>query len=87
MSSPNMNNLIIVGSICAYFAVFLLGLDTRFVSPKIFQKLCYVILFKYFIIKILDKNMGFKRWFYFGFWIDVFKNLASSFNFCQYSQG
>ena len=44
MSSPNMNNLIIVGSICAYVAVFLLGIDTRFVSPSVFEKLCYVRL-------------------------------------------
>lgn len=37
-----MNNLIIVGSICAYGAVFLLGADTRFVSAAVFEKLCYV---------------------------------------------
>ncbi|KAI1715550.1 7 transmembrane sweet-taste receptor of 3 GCPR domain-containing protein [Ditylenchus destructor] len=41
MSSPNMNNLIIAGSVCSYAAVILLGIDTRFVSPAIFEKLCY----------------------------------------------
>ncbi|KAI6189320.1 Gamma-aminobutyric acid type B receptor subunit 2 [Aphelenchoides fujianensis] len=41
MSSPNLNNFIIVGSICAYISIFLLGLDTRFVSPKAFERLCY----------------------------------------------
>uniref|UniRef100_A0AC34QA04 G-protein coupled receptors family 3 profile domain-containing protein n=1 Tax=Panagrolaimus sp. JU765 TaxID=591449 RepID=A0AC34QA04_9BILA len=41
MSSPNMNNLIICGSICAYISIFLIGIDTRFVSPFLFEKLCY----------------------------------------------
>uniref|UniRef100_A0A914DKM6 Gamma-aminobutyric acid type B receptor subunit 2 n=1 Tax=Acrobeloides nanus TaxID=290746 RepID=A0A914DKM6_9BILA len=41
MSSPNMNNLIIVGSICTYISVLLLGVDTRVVSESGFQKLCY----------------------------------------------
>ncbi|KAM3720296.1 Gamma-aminobutyric acid type B receptor subunit [Dirofilaria immitis] len=42
MSSPNMNNLIIAGSICTYISVILLGFDTRFVSPNTFVTLCYV---------------------------------------------
>ncbi|EFO20901.1 metabotropic GABA-B receptor subtype 2 [Loa loa] len=42
MSSPNMNNLIIAGSICTYISVILLGFDTRFVSPDTFVTLCYV---------------------------------------------
>uniref|UniRef100_A0A1I7VEK2 Gamma-aminobutyric acid type B receptor subunit 2 n=1 Tax=Loa loa TaxID=7209 RepID=A0A1I7VEK2_LOALO len=41
MSSPNMNNLIIAGSICTYISVILLGFDTRFVSPDTFVTLCY----------------------------------------------
>ncbi|KAI6216076.1 hypothetical protein M3Y94_00460800 [Aphelenchoides besseyi] len=41
MSSPNLNNFIIIGSICAYVSIFLLGLDTRFVSAKSFERLCY----------------------------------------------
>lgn len=49
MSSPNMNNLIIFGSICAYTAVFLLGIDTRFVNQEIFEKLCYVSNFLFII--------------------------------------
>lgn len=42
MSSPNMNNLIIAGSICTYVSVILHGFDTRFVSPDTFVTLCYV---------------------------------------------
>nr|AIT71769.1 gamma aminobutyric acid type b receptor subunit 2 [Anisakis simplex] len=41
MSSPNINNLIIAGSICTYISVILLGLDTRIVSPRGFVALCY----------------------------------------------
>lgn len=51
MSSPNMNNLIICGSICAYNAVFLLGIDTRFVNNQIFEKLCYVCAYFFFNLK------------------------------------
>ncbi|VDK68913.1 unnamed protein product [Litomosoides sigmodontis] len=42
MSSPNINNLIIAGSICTYISVILLSFDTRFVSPDTFVALCYV---------------------------------------------
>ncbi|VDN02449.1 unnamed protein product [Thelazia callipaeda] len=42
MSSPNMNNLIIAGSICTYISVIVNGFDTRFVSPDTFVTLCYV---------------------------------------------
>ncbi|MFH4973683.1 hypothetical protein AB6A40_000392 [Gnathostoma spinigerum] len=42
MSSPNMNNLIIAGSVCTYVSVILLGIDTRFVSPSDFVAICYV---------------------------------------------
>lgn len=42
MSSPNMNNLIIAGSICTYLSVILHGLDTRFVQHETFVILCYV---------------------------------------------
>uniref|UniRef100_F1KTE2 Gamma-aminobutyric acid type B receptor subunit 2 n=1 Tax=Ascaris suum TaxID=6253 RepID=F1KTE2_ASCSU len=41
MSSPNMNNLIIAGSMCTYISVVLLGLDTRIVSPQGFVTICY----------------------------------------------
>uniref|UniRef100_A0AC35TLT2 G_PROTEIN_RECEP_F3_4 domain-containing protein n=1 Tax=Rhabditophanes sp. KR3021 TaxID=114890 RepID=A0AC35TLT2_9BILA len=41
MSSPNMNNLIIAGSICAYVSVILLGIDTRMVSPSHFVPFCH----------------------------------------------
>ncbi|KJH46715.1 7 transmembrane receptor [Dictyocaulus viviparus] len=42
MSSPNLNNLIIVGSMCTFASVVLLGIDTRILSNANFVKLCYV---------------------------------------------
>uniref|UniRef100_A0A1I7WEX2 G_PROTEIN_RECEP_F3_4 domain-containing protein n=1 Tax=Heterorhabditis bacteriophora TaxID=37862 RepID=A0A1I7WEX2_HETBA len=42
MSSPNLNNLIIVGSMCTFASVVLLGIDTRILSNQSFIKLCYV---------------------------------------------
>uniref|UniRef100_A0A914V8E9 G-protein coupled receptors family 3 profile domain-containing protein n=1 Tax=Plectus sambesii TaxID=2011161 RepID=A0A914V8E9_9BILA len=41
MSSPNMNNMIIIGSICTYLSVILLGVDTRIVSPNQYVTFCY----------------------------------------------
>ncbi|KAL3112844.1 hypothetical protein niasHT_019170 [Heterodera trifolii] len=41
MSSPNMNNLIICGSLCAYLSVFLLSIDTRLVNERTFERICY----------------------------------------------
>ncbi|CAD6190776.1 unnamed protein product [Caenorhabditis auriculariae] len=43
MSSPNLNNIIIAGSICTFASVILLGLDTRALSPDNFVRMCYVI--------------------------------------------
>uniref|UniRef100_A0A5S6R1T9 Gamma-aminobutyric acid type B receptor subunit 2 n=1 Tax=Trichuris muris TaxID=70415 RepID=A0A5S6R1T9_TRIMR len=40
MSSPYMNNLIILGSIVTYCSVILLGLDTRVVSERWFSTVC-----------------------------------------------
>uniref|UniRef100_A0A8R1DX29 Thioredoxin domain-containing protein n=2 Tax=Caenorhabditis japonica TaxID=281687 RepID=A0A8R1DX29_CAEJA len=42
MSSPNLNNIIIAGSICTFASVILLGLDTRIVNLDVFVWLCYV---------------------------------------------
>ncbi|VDD92318.1 unnamed protein product [Enterobius vermicularis] len=42
MSSPNLNNLIIAGSICTYASIILLGIDTRLVNRDCFVSLCYV---------------------------------------------
>ncbi|KHJ92802.1 7 transmembrane receptor [Oesophagostomum dentatum] len=42
MSSPNMNNLIIVGSMFTFASVVLFGVDTRILSSENFVKLCYV---------------------------------------------
>ncbi|GMT26033.1 hypothetical protein PFISCL1PPCAC_17330, partial [Pristionchus fissidentatus] len=41
MSSPNLNNVIIIGSICTYVSVVLLGIDTRVIAEEHFDKLCY----------------------------------------------
>ena len=42
MSSPNMNNLIIAGSMLAYVSVFLLGTDGGLVPPSSYSYICYV---------------------------------------------
>uniref|UniRef100_A0A8C1JKQ0 Gamma-aminobutyric acid (GABA) B receptor, 2 n=1 Tax=Cyprinus carpio TaxID=7962 RepID=A0A8C1JKQ0_CYPCA len=42
MSSPYMNNLIILGGLLSYASIFLFGLDGSFVSDKEFETLCTV---------------------------------------------
>ncbi|XP_069814252.1 gamma-aminobutyric acid type B receptor subunit 2 isoform X2 [Dendropsophus ebraccatus] len=42
MSSPYMNNLIILGGMLSYASIFLFGLDGSFVSAKTFETLCTV---------------------------------------------
>jgi hypothetical protein len=42
MSSPNMNNLIILGCVLAYTSVFLLGADGGLVPPEYYAILCSV---------------------------------------------
>uniref|UniRef100_A0A8B9KRT5 Gamma-aminobutyric acid type B receptor subunit 2 n=1 Tax=Astyanax mexicanus TaxID=7994 RepID=A0A8B9KRT5_ASTMX len=42
MSSPYMNNLIILGGMLSYASIFLFGLDGTFVSEKVFETLCTV---------------------------------------------
>ncbi|KAK1805039.1 hypothetical protein P4O66_019399 [Electrophorus voltai] len=42
MSSPYMNNLIILGGMLSYTSIFLFGLDGSFVSEKEFETLCTV---------------------------------------------
>lgn len=44
MSSPYMNNLIILGGMLSYASIFLFGLDGGFVSDKEFETLCTVSL-------------------------------------------
>ncbi|RXN05379.1 gamma-aminobutyric acid type B receptor subunit 2 [Labeo rohita] len=43
MSSPYMNNLIILGGMLSYASIFLFGLDGSFVSDKEFETLCTII--------------------------------------------
>lgn len=40
MSSPNMNNLIIIGCILTYISVILLGLDSNLISEAAFPYIC-----------------------------------------------
>ncbi|CAB3406168.1 unnamed protein product [Caenorhabditis bovis] len=42
MSSPNLNNIIIAGSIFTFVSVILLGVDTRVVEEANFVRLCYL---------------------------------------------
>lgn len=42
MSSPYMNNLIILGGMLSYASIFLFGLDGGFVSERVFETLCTV---------------------------------------------
>ncbi|XP_072365108.1 gamma-aminobutyric acid type B receptor subunit 2 [Scyliorhinus torazame] len=42
MSSPYMNNLIILGGMLSYASIFLFGLDGSFVMPTTFETLCTV---------------------------------------------
>ncbi|CDQ98242.1 unnamed protein product [Oncorhynchus mykiss] len=42
MSSPYMNNLIILGGMLSYSSIFLFGLDGALVSDKEFEALCTV---------------------------------------------
>lgn len=90
MSSPNMNNLIIIGSICAYVSIFLLGLDTRFVSQKAFERLCYVGSLNTYIHTMLlfnlDENLGFERGLHTRLRFNVFKDLARSFDLHQHQK-
>ncbi len=40
MSSPNMNNLIIIGCILTYISVILLGLDSNLAAEETFPYIC-----------------------------------------------
>ena len=42
MSSPNLNNIIIVGCIFTYISVFLLGTDGGMVSERMYPVMCSV---------------------------------------------
>ncbi|XP_038071683.1 uncharacterized protein LOC119740441 [Patiria miniata] len=42
MSSPNLNNLIILGAVLVYLFVIVSGLDTNIISQEIFEIMCYV---------------------------------------------
>ncbi len=42
MSSPMINNVVILGCFFCYVFVFLLGIDSRFVDDHVFGTLCNV---------------------------------------------
>ena len=42
MSSPSINNVVLVGSCFSYVFVFLLGIDSRFVDDHVLEILCNV---------------------------------------------
>ncbi|XP_022091351.1 uncharacterized protein LOC110979652 isoform X2 [Acanthaster planci] len=42
MSSPNLNNLIILGAVLVYLFVVISGLDTNIISEDLFEIMCYV---------------------------------------------
>ena len=42
MSSPNINNMIILGCICCYLSAILYGLDTAIVSETVIPNVCNV---------------------------------------------
>lgn len=61
MSSPYMNNLIILGGMLSYASIFLFGLDGGFVSDKEFETLCTVSPLKCSPInKIMNKGKNLK---------------------------
>ena len=42
MSSPMINNVVLLGCLFCYVFVFLLGIDSRFVDEHVFGILCNV---------------------------------------------
>ncbi|XP_070576464.1 gamma-aminobutyric acid type B receptor subunit 2-like [Ptychodera flava] len=42
MSSPNLNNVIIMGTVFLYAAVFVFGLDNKLISPDVFEIMCQI---------------------------------------------
>ena len=42
MSSPNINNLMLVGGMMAYISIVLLGVDTGIASDEVFIGMCKV---------------------------------------------
>ena len=62
MSSPRLNNLIVVGCIMTYFSVILFGLDGGLVSTQQYGKVCivrkfiYVFIGVFFEINFMNKN-------------------------------
>ena len=49
MSSPNMNNIIIIGCILVYVTVFLLRLDFDSIGQKFYQIVCIVSIKELFL--------------------------------------
>jgi len=52
MSSPRLNNIIVVGCIMTYFSVILFGLDGGLISTEQYGKVCIVSNFIYKFIPL-----------------------------------
>ena len=50
MSSPRLNNIIVVGCIMTYFSVILFGLDGGLISTEQYGKVCIVSTQSYVIL-------------------------------------
>ena len=59
MSSPMINNVVLLGCSFCYVFVFLLGIDSRFVNDRILGILCNVSLFIYVRSYIIYKKFIF----------------------------
>lgn len=57
MSSPNLNNIIIVGCIVTYLSVFLLGADGGLVPDIYFTNICAVRSLRFIFEKFLFRQM------------------------------
>ncbi|XP_022800761.1 gamma-aminobutyric acid type B receptor subunit 2-like [Stylophora pistillata] len=49
MSSPNLNNIMVMGSILCYISVILFGIDGRFLTLEEYTRICNVRLKYYFV--------------------------------------
>ncbi|XP_003368950.1 gamma-aminobutyric acid type B receptor subunit 2 protein [Trichinella spiralis] len=70
MSSPNVNNLIILGSIMTYCSVILLGIDTNMVSELDYSRMCTVRI----------RNLDPLLWIHTRIRLNVCQNVAGSFH-------
>ena len=74
MSSPRLNNVIVVGCMMTYFSVILFGLDGDLVSAEQYFKVCIVRSFiciyvnRIFLTYFLYKTIHHGAFFFFQIW-------------------